>query len=240
MKSARASAALIVLLAVALVGGGSWAAIKGGWFSGQSKRAKTSTATTTALVNAQDASGSAAAAYVTTMASVAATLPESKETAFIGKAGAIALSYLPAPDPQKLLEAERLKVAYLAGQLELANTLTANALQDSGRAKQELARAISAKRASDLALEEAAAEARGAESQKFLFLCIALAAGALYIWTKLSHVSPLTLSAAIQDMRTGLTEPNTAIAAINSATTPFQQMNVRAMYWLRDKLSKVV
>ena len=134
-------------------------AIKGGWFSGESKRAKESTKTTTALIGAQDNAGASAAAYVATMGGVVATLPESKERAFLSQAGTIALSYLPAPDPKKLLEAEQLKNAFLSGQLELANTLTANALQDSGKARQALARAISAKRASDLALEEAAAEA---------------------------------------------------------------------------------
>ena len=238
MKSTRASALVLVLVLVTLAGG-SFAAIKGGWFDGASKRAKTSEKTTTALVTAQTDSGASAAAYVATMGGVVATLPESKEKAFLGQAGTIALSYLPAPDPKKLLEAAQLRNAFLTGQLELANTLTANALRDSQTANDRLARAISAKRASDLALEEAAAEARGANSEKFLFLCLAIAAGALYLWTKASHISALTLSSVVNDIRSGAKEPNPAIAALDSATTPFQQMNVRAMAWARDKLSKL-
>lgn len=239
MKSTRAAIPLLILGLVALLGVGGWGAVHYGMFSSQTKLAKTSTQTTQALVSAETASGGAAAAYLTQMTSVAATLPESKEKAFLGQAGVIALSYLPAPDPVKLLEAEKLKNAFLSGQLELAQNLTASALQDSGKAKQELARAISAKRASDMALEEAAAEARGEAEQKFWFMCIAIAAGALYLWTKLSHISPFALSRAVADMKAGTVEANPNIAALDGALSPFQQLNTKAMVWLRSKFSKV-
>lgn len=239
MTSARASVAVIVLLAVALLGGGGYAAIKGGWFDGATKRAKTSTETTAALVGAQTASGGAAAAYVATMGAVIADLPESKERAFLGKAGVIALSYLPAPDPAKLLEAEKLKVAFLTGQLELANSLTANALQDSGRAKQELTRAISAKRASDAALEESAAEARGANSEKFLFMAVALLAAGLWIYTKMTSVGAGSMARIVADIRSGTTESNPALAAIDTHTNSATQWATRGNVWFNAKLARI-
>ncbi len=234
----RGAASLLVIGIIALLGVGGWGLSKTRWFHGESKRAKTSTDTTNTLISAQNSQGGSAAAYVQTMGDVVSTLPESREKQFLGRAGQIALSYLPQADPQKLLEAERLKVAFLTGQLELAQTLTQNALQDSGKAKQELTRAIAAKRASDLALEQAAAEARGAEQAQFWMMCIAIAAVILWLWVKITHPSPLAISRAVQDMRTGSGETNPSIAALDGALTPFQQANVALMYWLRTKITK--
>lgn len=238
-RSIRAEASLIILLAVVLLGGGAWGLSKTKWFHGESKRAATSTKTTEELLAAQAAQGAAAAAYVQTMGDVVTTLPESREKDFLGRAGGIALSYLPKPDPQKVIEAQALKIAVLTGQLELANQLTASALHRAELADQRTVRAITAKQKSDLALEQAAAEARGAEQQAFWLACIAAAAGVLYLWTKLSHVSPLSLSAAVRDLREGTTEPNAAIAAIDANVTPFQQANVALNHWLRRKASKI-
>lgn len=235
----RGSAAVIVLLGVLLLGGGAWGLSKTKLFHGESKRADASSKTTEELLAAQAAQGAAAAAYVKTMGDVAATLPESRERDFLGRAGGIALSYLPKPDPQKIIEAQNLKIAVLSGQLELANRLTGDALQRAEAADQRTARAISGKRASDLALQQAAAEARGAEQQAFWLMLLAGALVALYIWTKLSHVSPLTLSGVVRDIRTGTKEDDPAIRALDTATTPFQQMNVALMHWFRDKFAKV-
>lgn len=229
---------LPVLLVIALIGSG-YGAVKGGWFSGESKRAKTSTQTTQDLVSAEAAPGASAAAYVQEMTTVAATLPESKEKAFLGRAGSIALSYLPAPDPVKLLEAERLKNAFLSGQLELANTLTANALQDAGAMQKKLTQAIAAKRASDMALEEAAAEARGANENKFWLMLVAAAGVALYLYTKLTHVSPGSLARIVADIRGGTVETNPALQSIDALTTPVQQWMTRGNVWFNAKLAKL-
>ncbi len=238
MTSSRAFASLLIVLIVGALGAGTYGAIHFGWFDGATKRAKTSTQTTAALVSAETASGASAAAYVQTMTAVAATLPESKQKAFLGSAGTIALSYLPAADPAKLLEAEKHKVAFLSGQLEVAQALTANALQGADKAKQDLARAISAKRASDMALEEAAAEARGANEDKFWLVCIAGACLALFAYVKLTHASPGALARIVTDLRSNAVE-TPAVAAVDGATTPLQQMMVKGNVWFNSKLAKL-
>ena len=239
MKSARAFATILLIGIIALLGASTYGAIHFGLFSGESKRAKVNTQTTQALVSAETASGASAAAYTATMASVAATLPESNEKAFLVKAGAVALSYLPPPDPQKLLEAEKLKTAFLTGQLELANSLTASALNDSAAMQKKLTQAIAAKRASDVAIQQAADKDAANDADKFLLVCIAVAAGLLYLWTKASHISPLTLSRAVADIKNGTVETNPAVAALDGALTPFQQLNTKFMVWLRSKFAKV-
>lgn len=235
----RGLAFLPVLAIVALVGVVGLGVSKTKLFHGESKRADASTKTTEELLAAQNAQGAAAAAYVQTLGEVASTLPESRERDYLGRASGIALSYLPKPDPQKIIEAQSLKIAVLSGQLELANKLTGDALNRAEQADRRTAQAISGKRASDLALQESAAEARGAEQQTFWFMLIAGAALLLYIWVKLSHISPLTLSSVVHDIRTGTSESNPAIAALDSATTPFQQANTKLMTWLRGKFAKV-
>lgn len=239
LEAERGFAAWIVVGIIALLGVGGWGLSKTKLFHGESKRAETSTQTTENLIKATDNQGAAAAAYVATIGATNSGAPESKEKQAIAGLVPVALSFLPAPDPNKLLEAEKLKNAYLSGQLSLANSLTASAISEAATARKETLKAISAKRASDLALEEAAAEARGAEQQAFWLMLIAGAIAILYIWTKLSHVSPLALSAAVKDMRSGTGEPNPAIAAIDSVTSPFQQANVALMHWLRTKLDKL-
>jgi hypothetical protein len=237
--SQRGEATLLILLAVVLLGGGAFGLSKTKWFHGESKRAKSSTETTAALVSTTEAQGAAAAAVLTKIGEANTTAPDSRERDFIARAVPIGLGFLPAPDPQKLLELERLKVAVLTGQLATATTLNDNLLADGAKLRRDYAAALAAKRASDLALEQAAAEARGAEQQAFWLTCIAAAAAALYLWTKLSHVSPLSLSAAVRDLREGTTEPNAAIAAIDANVTPFQQANVALNHWLRRKFTKI-
>lgn len=239
MKSQRGDISLAVLLVVALLGGGGYMAVKKGWFSGESKRAKTSTETTEALVAAKDKQGAVAAASVVKIGEANAVAPESPSRSFIAREVPVALASLPAPDVTALIEAERRKLAVMEGRLTEADRLYGDAMKRADEYQREAARAIAAKRASDLALEQAAAEARGAESQKFLFICVAVAAGVLYVWTKLSHVSPLTLSRAVADIKAGTVEANPSIAALDGALSPFQQLNTRAMVWLRTKAGKI-
>jgi hypothetical protein len=165
--------------------------------------------------------------------------PESPSRAFIAREVPLALASLPAPDVEALVASERRKVAVMEGRLIEADRLYGDALKRADEYQREAARAIAAKRASDLALVEAAAAERGAEQQAFWFMLLAGGAGALYLWTKLSHVSPLTLSRVVNDIRSGVKEDEPTIAALDSATTPFQQLNTRGMVWLRDKLGKL-
>lgn len=239
IKSNRGETTLLILLAVVLFGGGAWGLSKTKWFHGESKRAKSSTDTTAALVATTDAQGAAAAAVLTKIGEANTTAPDSRERDFIARAVPIGLGYLPAPDPQKLLELERLKVAVLTGQLATATTLNDNLLADGARLRRDYAAALAAKRASDLALEQAAAETRGAEQQAFWLTLVAGAAGLLYLWTKLSHVSPVSLSRFVEDHRNGTAEADPAIAALDGAITPFQQANIALTAWGRRKLAKI-
>ncbi len=239
MTSTRSSVAVLVMLGVLLLGGGAWGMSKTHWFDKRSKQAATSTNTTTELLASNAAQGGAAAAYVQTMGEVAATLPESKEKDYLGRAGTIALSYLPKPDPQKIIEAQALKIAVLSGQVELANKLTGTALQRASDAEQRAARAIAGKRASDLAMEQAAAQALGAEQNQFYLTIIAIVIAIGWVWTKATHASPLALSRFMQDVKSGTAETNPTVAALDGALTPFQQMNIKAMVWARDKLGKL-
>lgn len=235
----RGEIATVVLLVVGVVALGGWGLSKTKWFHRETKRAAASTTTTQQLVAATDAQGAAAAAVLTKIGEANTTAPLSRERDFISRAVPIGLGFLPAPDPQKLLELERLKVAVLTGQLETASALNDNLLADGAKLRRDYAAALAAKRASDLALEQAAAQARGAEQQAFWLMLIAGAAAALYLWTKLSHVSPLSLSAAVRDLREGTTEPNAAIASLDANLTPFQQGNVALNHWIRRKLARI-
>ncbi len=239
MKSTRSSVAILVLLGVMLFGGGAWGLSKTHWFDGRSKQAATSTQTTETLIAANAAQGGAAAAYVQVMGEVAATLPASKEKDYLGRAGGIALSYLPTPDPKKIIEAQALKIAVLNGQLELADKLTGTALQRASEADMRAARAISAKRASDLALETAAAKALGAEQNQFWLMLLAVAAVALWGYTKLTHLSPGSLARVVADIKGGTTEANVALQAIDSATSPLQQWVTKGNVWFNSKVAKL-
>lgn len=235
----RGLAFLPVLGILALLGVGGWGLSKTRFFHGESKRADASTKTTEELLAAQNAQGAAAAAYTQTAGEVVSTLPESREKDYLGRALGISLSYLPKPDPQKIIEAQNLKIAVLSGQLELANKLTGYALTRAEAADRRTAQAISSKRASDLALQESAAEARGAEQQAFWLMLVAIAAGVLWIYNKLTHLSPGALATAVADIRNGTGEQNSAIAALDGVTTPTQQMMVKANVWFKSKLAKL-
>lgn len=235
----RGAATLLIVGVLALLGVGGWGLSKTKWFHGESKRAAESTKTTDDLLAAQQKQGAVAAASVAKIGEANAVAPDSPSKAFISREVPVALASLPAPDVQALIEAERRKAAILEGRLQEADKLYGVAMQKADEYQKEAQRAIAAKRASDMALEQAAAESRGAEQQAFWFMLVAGAAVVLYIWTKLSHVSPLTLSAAVQDIRNGTAEANPAIASLDSALTPFQQANTRLMAWFRGKLAKV-
>jgi len=164
---------------------------------------------------------------------------ESREKDFLGRAGGIALSYLPKPDPAKIIEAQNPKIAVLSGQLELANRLTGDALHRAEVADQRTVRAIAGKRASDIALQEAAAEARGAEQAQFWMMLLAGSVAVLWAYTKLTHLSPGKLATIVADLRNGTGEQNQAIQIIDSATTPLQQMMTKTNVKLDAFIRKV-
>ena len=235
----RGEALTIVLLAIVLLGGGAWGLSKTKWFDGASRRAATSTQTSETLIAAQQKQAAVAAASVVKIGEANAIAPDSPSKTFIGREVPVALASLPPADIEALIAAERRKAAVLEGRLVEADRLYGDAMKRADEYQQALARAISAKRASDLALQQAAAQELGAEQQAFWMMLLAGAAGVLYLWTKLSHVSPLSLSRAVAEIRTGDSEPNASIASLDGAITPFQQANVAMMHWARNKLSKL-
>jgi len=163
MKGERGEATLAALLVILALGGLAWGGIKSGWFSGQSKRAKTSTETTAELVAAKDKQAAVAAASVTKIGEANAVAPDSPSKTVIGREVPVALASLPAPDIDALMQAESRKRAVLEGRLVEADRLYGDAMKRADEYQNEAQRALAAKRASDLALEQAAAEARGAE-----------------------------------------------------------------------------
>ncbi len=239
MTSTRSSVAVLVMLGVLLLGGGAWGISKTKWFHGESKRAATSTSTTNDLLAAKDKQGAVAAASVVKIGEANQVAPESPSRSFIAREVPVALASLPPPDADALLAAERRKAAVLEGRLVEADKLYGDAIKLAGEYQKEAARAVAAKRASDLALEQAAAETRGAEQNQFWLTLLAIAVGLLWAWTKLTHASPLALSRFVQDVKSGTGETNPTVAALDGALSPLQQLNIKAMVWARDKLGKL-
>ncbi len=237
--NSRGAATLLILGIVVLLGGGAWGISKTKWFHGESKRAKTSTDTTADLIAAKDKQSAVAAASVVKIGEANQVAPESPSRSFIAREVPVALASLPPPDADALLAAERRKAAVLEGRLVEADRLYGDAIKLAGEYQRAAERAISAKRASDLALEQAAAETRGAEQNQFWLTLLAIAVVLLWAWTKLTHASPLALSRFVQDVKSGTGETNPTVAAMDGALTPFQQMNIKAMVWARDKLGKL-
>lgn len=230
---------MAVLLIVGLLGLGGWGLSKTKWFNRESKRAKTSTETTADLIAAKDKQGAVAAASVVKIGEANAVAPESLSRAFIAREVPVALASLPAADIDALMQAERRKLAVMEGRLVEADRLYGDAMKRADEYQQAATRAIAAKRASDLALEQAASEARGAEQQAFWLTLVAIAAAALYVWSKLTHVSPGSLARAVADIRSGAGEKDPAIQAIDSVTTPLQQWATRGNLWLNSRVQKL-
>lgn len=231
----RGAIPVIYLVGVLVLGTVGWGLSKTKWFHGESTRAAASSQTTETLLNVNAVQDGKAAAVFAKIGETNAEAPDSPQRKVISRFVPIGLSLTGQPDPAFMLELERLKVATLTGKLEQADKINASLMQDAAETQKQLARAIAAKRASDMALEQAAAEARGAEQQAFWAILACLVAGVLYVYTKLTHTSPWALAKAVTDMRNGSGEANPAIAALDGVTTPMQQFMVR----MHTKLAKV-
>lgn len=220
------------LIGVAAVALGLWVA-KPKALDGDSKRAATSTVTTTALVAAQDKRGAVAAASVVKIGEANAVAPASPQRDFIAAEVPVALANLPAPDQTALIEAERRKVAVLSGKLELITPLYEQALHRADADALALARALAAKRGSDLALEQEAAERLGASRQARIAALVALVAIVLWLYVKITHLSPGAIAQYVTDVKAQAagTAPaaNPAIVALDGVTTRLQQ---RMVSWI--------
>lgn len=226
---------LIVALAAILL------IAKPAFLDGDSRRAKKSEEATAAVVetvskvdDAAEKRGAVAAASVAKIGEANATAPASPEQEFIAREVPVALANLPAPDPQALLDAERRKVAVLEGRAMLADQLYGKALSEAKalaeaktKAERDRDLALAARDRIDRDLSEAAAARLAAEHQRNMMILVALAAGALWLWAKLTHFSPGQIASAVTDIKSGAyTDP---VTALDTAASPLQQKLVRFM-----------
>lgn len=214
LKSTRGEAVLLYL-AILAVAGAALLMFKPKALHGDSKRAAASEAASTqvntstdALLTAERQRAAAAAASVVKIGEAAAAAPASPARDFITREVPVALAQLPAPDPQALLEAERRKVAIMEGRLEEAATLYRSALERAEQRTSErdaAAAALAAARADraavDSQLAEVAAARLAAERTSARWMIAALVAAGLWLWVKLSHLSPGQLAEAVTDIK---------------------------------------
>ena len=209
----KAFAFLPVLIGIAVVGVAGLFVAKPKFLHGDSRRAAASTEATAAVDAAVTKQGAEAAASVVKIGEANATAPDSKEKDFIAREVPVALAKLPAPDAQALIEAERRKAAVLAGQLEAVSRLYDQALKRADVLERERAAALAERRAADLRLEQAAAEALGAERTRNGFIFCGVLAVGLYLYVKLTHFSPSAIAEAVADIKAGV-HPITALDTV--------------------------
>ena len=225
-KSNRAETTLLILAILGLLGLGALGLSKTKMFNGDSKRAASSAETTSTLVDTTNKQSAVAAASVVKIGEANSEAPDSPTKNFISREVPLVLAALPAPDIQALIQAEKRKVAVMEGRLQEASLLYGDAIKRVERLEREKSQALSAKRASDQELLQVAAERLGAEQQAFWAFIIAGAVGVLYLYTKLTHLSPHALASAVLDIRGGSIESNHAIQALDGVTTRLQQKMV--------------
>lgn len=195
-------AVIIVLVALSLLGLGTWM-VKPSWFPGASKRAASSTAATAALVAATDAQGASAAAGVATIGKANAEAPASPSKDFITREVPAVLSKLPPPDPIALLEAEKRRSAVMEGRADEARRLYETEAKRSERLQAERDEALAARRDADLAMEKAAAAEHARTMQLMGALALLLVAGAVVVWIKRGSVGVQKLGKMAADIRAG-------------------------------------
>lgn len=210
---------IIVLAALGLI---TWV-VKPSIFPGAAKRAQQSTEATAAVEAATTAQGASAAASVTKIGEAAATSPASPAKDFIVREVPVALSRLPAPNPQALIEAERRRAAIMEGRLDEARRLYEAAAKQSATLQRERDEALAARRAVDLQLEQAAAAEHARTTQLLGAGIIAALAVAGWIYTKVYSIGPETIGRVAADVRAGINP----IAALNTHLAPRLHARVR-------------
>lgn len=205
----RGEVVVIVLAVLAALGVGAWI-VKPSWFPGAAKRAANSTKATAELVAATEAQGASAAASIVKIAEANGMAPESPSRSFIAQESPLTLSLLPKPDPKALLEAERRRSAVMEGRLEEAQKLYQTQAKEAARLQRERDEALAARRAADLALEQAAAAEHAKNVQMFVLGAIAFFFLAGWIYTKVFSVGHNTLGKIKADILAGA-NPHIAI-----------------------------
>jgi hypothetical protein len=200
---------LEIAAALAVLAGVAWL-VKPSLFPGASKRAATSTEATAQLVAATDAQGASAAASVTKIGQANSDAPESPARSFIAQEVPVALSRLPTPDPKALLEAERRRSAVMEGRLDEARALYERTAKESAKLQRERDEALAARRAADLALEQAAAAEHARTVQLLAAGIVAFLLLAGWIYSKVYSITPDAIGKIAADVRAGIA-PLTAL-----------------------------
>lgn len=219
----RAFTLIEVFVLCSLLGiGAAWGIPK--FFNGDSKRARQSASTTAELVASKDSQSAQAAASVTKMVEANATAPASWQQEFISLEGPVALSFLQKPDPMALARAEARLRAVMQGERDEARRLYAQEAVKAADADRRSTQALVAKGKVDDELARVAAERVGAEQTRNIMVVVAVLAGALWAWTKFTHLSP----DAVHDLRDRLAEASpTALHALDGVTSRLQQALVK-------------
>lgn len=239
MKSIRAFATLLALGIIALIGAGSYGAIHFGLFSGESKRAKVNNETTEKLLDTNATKDAKAGSVFQAIGNTNSRAPDSPQKRVIARFSLIGLSLTGAPDDGFLLELEKLEKAEIQGKLDQAEKINAVIMNDTAEMRRELARAIADKRASDVKIQQAADKDAARDGDEFILFCVAIAAAALWLYTKITHVSPGSLARIVSDIRSGTAETNPALQSIDALTSPLQQWMVKGNVWFNSKVQKL-
>ena len=225
-RSQRGFAVWIIIAAIAALGGGLWVA-KPALFFGESKWAVTSVKTTEQLISATDKQGAVIAASVTKIAEAAAETAPSPQRSFIAEESTLALTLLPRADATALIAAERRKVAVLEGHVAEARRLYESAFKDASETKRKYDDIVSAKRASDAALVEAAAAHHATTVQLLIAVAIALIALAAWGYAKTYGVGPATLGKMLHDLKSGA-DPTTVFDEATNHRPVLQRVIAKA------------
>jgi hypothetical protein len=215
----EASTLLIVVLALVAVG----VITVPDLFNRDGKRAKESQQTTEQLIATQLKQGATVAASVVEIGTANTMAPESPSKAFITREVPLTLSQLPPPDQMALKAAEQRRMAVMEGRLEEANRLYVGAHERADKLAKQLALAVEARRQADIALLEAAAAKRAAEKQRVIIVLIAVGLLGLWVYAKLTGLSPRALGQIAADIRGG----SHPIAALDSHVPDWLKSRVR-------------
>lgn len=231
LKGARGFAPILIVYILAGLGAILFVT-KPKFLNGDSKRAGTAVATTEKVLAATSNQSAKAGAVFAKIGETNAEAPDSPQKRVIGRFSTLGLSFTDAPDAAFMLALEKLKTAELSGKVAEAEKINGSLLQDAEKTRATLAKAISDKRASDTALVEEAAERIGAERARNWAILAVLVAVGLYLYVKLTHLSPGAVSTVATDIRAGVPP----LQALDSSTTRLQQWYISTLAKLKAKL----
>jgi len=240
----RAFTTIEVLIALALLGL-AFPALKPKFLDGDSKRATASQEATAAVSQATAEAEAAAikrsataAASVAQIGVAASTLEDSPEKQFITREVPVAQANLPAPDALAMQAAYERRLAIMEGKLSESNRLYGDAFTRADELASDLivansarAKAQAERTAIDRELAEVAAARLAASKTMWRVIIIGGLIAGLYIYTKLTHLSPDALSNVVRDIR-GSESP---LSALDNATTPLQQRMIRRLTKLKTE-----